>query len=639
MLDIDNSNRNIKSDFGSMKFWKKKPTLLKTYSSKEVKTLWQILSPRRFIIFILTFCSFLTAFMEGIKALLLVGFIKAFLSSEQELTELFRFSFLGRNLEFINLFPFQQGRLSVFIILFVSFLFIILLTSFLKLGMTWLTTDVQLKLMRDVRDKILNKIFTFDLDYFNNAKSGELIFLMNSETSRFSKLVTFATNFFNFGLQVIVFIGMLLYMMYDFTVLVILFSIIYFIIHIRLDVRIKIKSWAANLSQNSLSHIFHQIIYGIKMIKIGGLENRENNDFLKEHNWFENESIRLGIFNGLSKMFQDISFAVLMVLICLYSYYVKDYNELVKNPSNLLAYLFLLMRLVPVATGLQNSRTGLIGAYGPLARVMAVLHLDDGVDGLKRDVKQRSITFPKRISIKINNLGYGYSKKELILKNINLNFKNDSLNALVGYSGSGKSTLLDLISMVRMPAEGEVVIGDKKVDLNNRSQFKQMIGYMNQEPIIFHESVRENVRYFKPQATDEEIWEALKLAEAFDIVRDMPAGLDTGMGERGLTVSGGQRQRIGLARVLLQDSPILLLDEATNALDYETEKKIYNNLKRYKNEKLIIAAAHRLSAIKDFDQIVVLNNGSVIEKGVHSELMSDASFYRSLFLIQNQESK
>ncbi len=633
MLEQDNLTRNIRADEWRVDFYRQNPTLRRVFSSREYKTLWSFLKPKRFLLFILIGISFALAFVEGGKALLLVGIIKGLVVSETGIHELLTFHFMDKTFS-LNWFGLSDSRIGLIATLFIGLLFLTILAASGKLANTWFTKRVQLDLMRDVRRNVLEKIFSFDLKYFDQARSGELIFLMTAETSRFSNLVMFANNFLTNFIQVVIFMAILFYMSWDITLLVVLVAATYFKLHIPLDMRAKQKSWEANLTQNRLSHLFHQIIYGIKMIKIGGCENREQSQYFQGHKQFEMQELSLAKLSGLSAMFREFVIMAVLFLTVMYVYFFKDLKSLLVKPDQILAYLFLLSRAMPSIAALQTARTSMIGAYGPLARVMELLHKDiEAVQPVSYDKTTRK-EIDDIHNLAVHDVRFSYDSNGNVLEDINLNFQRNKMYAIVGLSGSGKSTLMDILASVRRPVSGDVLVNGLLLDMATIQSFKQSVGYMNQEPIIFHDTIRTNVKYFKPDATEKEIWEALKLAAVDDFIKELPDGLDTGLGERGLTVSGGQRQRIGLARVFLQKAQILLLDEATNALDYETEKQIYNNLDKMKQDKIIIVAAHRLSAIKDFDHIVVLNHGKAEEQGTHSQLIMNKNLYYNLFSVQ-----
>jgi ABC-type multidrug transport system fused ATPase/permease subunit len=255
----------------------------------------------------------------------------------------------------------------------------------------------------------------------------------------------------------------------------------------------------------------------------------------------------------------------------------------------------------------------------------------------KRYIKEKPYAVGPVEEIKIRDLSFSYrDKKEDVLKNIDMEFRKGKIYAVVSFSGGGKSTLLDLMANIRVPDSGRVLFNDLEIEGITPKILRDKMGYMNQEPLIFHDTLKENVIFFNREVGQDRIDEALGMAAIRDFAYSLPAGLNTGLGERGLTVSGGERQRIGLARVFLKDPEILLLDEATNSLDYKTEGVIYDNLKRIKKDKIIIVAAHRLSSIVDFDEIIVLHDGKVEERGVHGELMQKRGIYYSLYRLQEQ---
>lgn len=241
--------------------------------------------------------------------------------------------------------------------------------------------------------------------------------------------------------------------------------------------------------------------------------------------------------------------------------------------------------------------------------------------------------------IKFHNVSFGYDENELVLKNINFEAKPNEMIGLVGASGAGKSTLVNLIPRFYDPTEGKITLdGTDLKDLELKSMRSQ-IGMVLQDPFLFHGSVRENIAYSKPDATDEEIIAAAKLANAHDFIVKMSDGYDTEVGERGTRTSGGQRQRISIARAILKNPRILILDEATSAVDTETEKLIQDALEKLMKGRTTFAIAHRLSTIKEADKLVVLDKGEIMEIGKHDELIEKDGTYAKLVEMQALLSK
>ena len=635
MIDRTNILRTVKAHNERLLISKEKRSMWSMFTSEELRILWRYIRPNRFKMLLMSALSFIVAVAEGGKAVALIMFIKSLVATKSEVANILTFTVMHHKFDFsgYSIFSTKIGLMaSIFVVLFC----LTLLTAGLTLLITYLTQVLTLSLKRESRVALIGKLFSFNLEYFSQARSGELLQLHGAETNRFSNIVSVANEFIKYGIQSLIFIVMLFYIFWNLTLLVLFSALVFFYLHIWIDLKLKYYSGKLHMAEANQYHLFHQIIYGITMIKIGGLERRELNQFTEEHKKQEKYSIAIGLLFGVSRVSQEIGITVLTLISVLFLYFFSNVDALFLDPGQFLAYLFLLLRAMPAASGLQHTRTMVFSTYAPLARIMRLLNTPDGPDAdklLEDESKKQHLNINK---ISVHDIYFNYNNEKKVLDDVSLNFEAGKLNALVGFSGSGKSTLLDIMSVLRYPSSGEIRIDGKTLEKQNLPNYRFSIGYMNQDPIIFHDTIRTNVRYYKPNATDEEIWQALDMAEASGFVKKFPEGLDTGLGERGVTISGGERQRIGLSRVFLQDAPILLLDEATNALDYDTEYKIYKNLKKGNRDKIVVMAAHRLIAIKDFDQIIVMRAGKVVEVGTHVELMNKEGFYYALYTIQNQ---
>jgi ATP-binding cassette subfamily B protein len=232
-----------------------------------------------------------------------------------------------------------------------------------------------------------------------------------------------------------------------------------------------------------------------------------------------------------------------------------------------------------------------------------------------------SLTFTKlKNNIEFKNVTFTYPGRTSTLKEINLIFKKGTMTALIGESGSGKSTITDLLLGLQTPDQGQVLIDDTSLLNYQQNSFRQQIGYVPQEPLLFHCTIRENLLWSKEDATETEIWDSLMLANASDFVKELPEGLDTLVGDRGIRLSGGQRQRIALARALIRKPEFLILDEATSALDSESEKLIQSSINQVAKETTILVIAHRLSTISKADFVYILSKGEIIEYGSYESL-------------------
>lgn len=236
--------------------------------------------------------------------------------------------------------------------------------------------------------------------------------------------------------------------------------------------------------------------------------------------------------------------------------------------------------------------------------------------------------------IELKNVTYGYGDDKDVLRNINLKIKKGETFALVGPSGGGKTTICHLIPRFYNVEDGEILVDGKEIHSVTMESLRRNIGIVQQDVYLFNASIKENIMYGKLDATDDEVIEAAKRANIHDAIMDMPHGYDTVIGERGVRLSGGQKQRLSIARVFLKNPPILILDEATSALDNTTEILIQNSLDELCKGRTTIVVAHRLSTIKNADEIAVISNGTVIEQGRHDELINKDGMYKELYNLQ-----
>jgi subfamily B ATP-binding cassette protein MsbA len=250
----------------------------------------------------------------------------------------------------------------------------------------------------------------------------------------------------------------------------------------------------------------------------------------------------------------------------------------------------------------------------------------------------KEVAYPKRLpsfehQIEFRNVSFKYAE-QWILKDINLTIPKGKTIALVGQSGSGKSTLVDLIPRYYDVQEGEVLIDGINVKDLGIHDLRKLIGNVNQEAILFNDSFRNNISFGVDNATQEEIEEAARIANAYDFIMASEAEFDTNIGDRGGRLSGGQRQRVSIARAILKNPPILILDEATSALDTESERLVQDALERLMKTRTTVAIAHRLSTIKNADEICVLHDGRIVERGTHDDLLSFDGYYKKLHDMQ-----
>ncbi len=280
-----------------------------------------------------------------------------------------------------------------------------------------------------------------------------------------------------------------------------------------------------------------------------------------------------------------------------------------------------------------NLYTQVVGALGATERIIEILKSDSEIDIYHNEPDRQTIT--GEVSIKNVHFAYPSRTDIHVLKGINIDIKKGEKIALVGQSGSGKSTIVQLLMKFYAIDQGEIIIDGKSLQDYNPTHLRNNIGIVPQEVIMFGGSIKENILYGKPHASEEEIMSAAKQANAYDFIMDFPEQFDTIVGERGIKLSGGQRQRIAIARAILRDPSILILDEATSSLDAESEKIVQDALDKLMENRTSIIIAHRLATIRDVDRIYVLENGKIVEQGSHADLVGRANgIYSNLAKLQ-----
>jgi ABC-type multidrug transport system fused ATPase/permease subunit len=365
---------------------------------------------------------------------------------------------------------------------------------------------------------------------------------------------------------------------------------------------------------------------GIKEIKTNNLETYKINWLKSWNKRVEVEKVAQRKLSTYSQLIYKSSFAIIVSIVIYFS--IRFFHT---QFEQLILIMLIFSRLWPRFTNIQSSLEQIV-ANLPAIKAIRELQVESRrYDESKEFDMIKNLSFEKGLSCE--NVFYRYNQKnedDYALKNVNVNIPVNSMTAIVGLSGAGKSTLVDILMGLIEPTKGQVYIDGKALSESGVRSLRKIISYVPQDPFLFHSSIRENLSLIKPNATEAEMWEALRFAEAADFVGLLPECLDTMIGDRGIKLSGGERQRLVLARAILKSPSILILDEATSALDSENESKIQCTLEKLKGKMTIIVIAHRLSTIRNADQVIVMEEGKVIQSGGYRQLASDSGVFSEL---------
>jgi len=399
----------------------------------------------------------------------------------------------------------------------------------------------------------------------------------------------------------------------------------------RLGRTLRKKSIRSQRQLGLLMAIINETIDGLRVIKAFVAD-----DYMRK----KMQKINKSITKLNSKIFRRRSLSgpltetlsVMAILVILYVgsiIVLKDQSSFA--PETFIAYILIFTQLIPPAKNISSGWYGVQKGLASLDRIEEILNypetIVDDIDAVEKN------TFDKEINYE--NVYFYYNPGQYVLKNINLQISKGQTIAIVGPSGSGKSTLVDLLPRFYDVTDGRITIDGvdiRKIKLNS---LHRLFAIVNQDPILFNDSIYNNIAFGRPDATYEEVVQAAKIANAYDFIMESKWGFETNIGEKGAKLSGGQRQRISIARAVLTNAPILIFDEATSSLDSESEKLVQDAINNLIASKTAIVIAHRLSTVVKADKIIVLKDGEIIESGTHKELVDKPhGFYRYLFEYQ-----
>ena len=396
----------------------------------------------------------------------------------------------------------------------------------------------------------------------------------------------------------------------------------------------------------SLRKLAEESFEGNKLLTDTAQETLSNQAIVKAYTAEENEKLR---FKKVAEIIAranlrsgriaatsppTIEIIGILAMIVLFYFGLREINYGRMEASQFFTFLFFLFNSYDPMRKISRQHNEITKAFAAAKDVWDVLdeneHLPEKPDALELQ--------PLKESIRLENVGFHYqNKKKSILKDINLVISKGRMVALVGESGGGKSTLIKLLQRLYDPTEGAIFWDETDLRDAGLLSLKKQIALVTQETVLFNDSVRYNISYGKPDATDEELKNAARIAFAHDFIEELPDGYETTVGERGIFLSGGQRQRIAIARAVLVNAPVLILDEATSALDAESERLVQKALTNLMQNRTSIVIAHRLSTVRRADKIVVMEKGRIIETGTHEELLEKGGKYKKLYELQFAE--
>lgn len=494
---------------------------------------------------------------------------------------------------------------------------------------------VEQGMIRDLRNDSYRHLHKLPMSYFKNEKTGNLISRITNDVNMVNTSISAVfLNMIREPLTIMVFLAIAISISWQltlFSLVVLPFSLIV-ISYIGLILRKQ-----SGLLQQKMADItnnLHETITGVKIVKAFGMEEYENKKFFGETQKFFKLVLKITRIRNISSPVTEFLSVIVGVVIIYFGAQLVLVDRSIK-PSEFITFLFAIFQLMPPVKELSSVNNRIQESSAAADRIFEILDTEPRIKNADSPIEITSF----KEKIVFENVSFLYDdSEEPVLDGINLEIKRGSILALVGSSGAGKTTMVDLLPRFYDPTSGRILLDGEDIKQIRLEDLRKMMGIVTQETVLFNESVRSNIAYGLENYPDNMVIEAAKAANAHNFIMEMPKGYDTIIGEKGTKLSGGQRQRISIARALLKNPPIMILDEATSSLDNESEVLVQEAIERLMYDRTTFVIAHRLSTIRNADRIIVLDRGKIVQQGKHSELLQDENgIYKKLYHLQFQD--
>lgn len=505
----------------------------------------------------------------------------------------------------------------------------LIITTFVKTSMYFLSSaaviPMRTGIIRDIRNRLYYKVTSLPMGFFTQERKGDIIARITGDVNQVeNSIMTSLDMLFKQPILIVAYFSTMLVISWQLTFFTIVFVPVMGWIMGTVGKKLKAKSLLAQSLWSNTMSIVEETLGGLRIIKAFCAEEKMNTRFADMNEQQRDATIRVGLRQALAHPMSEFLGTMMIVIVLWFGGYLV-LNDMALSGPTFIYYMVILYSIIQPLKDFSKAGYAIPVGLASIERINKILDAENNIRETENPRKIESFEH----QIEFRNVSFRYDER-WILRDINLTIRKGQTIALVGQSGGGKSTLLDLIPRFYDVQEGEVLIDGINVKDLGVKDLRHLIGNVNQEAILFNDTFRNNITFGVDNASDEDIEQAARIANAYTFITESEQGFDTNIGDRGNRLSGGQRQRVSIARAILKNPPILILDEATSALDTESERLVQDALEHLMKTRTTIAVAHRLSTIRNADEIYVIHEGRIVEHGSHEQLIAKEGYYKKL---------
>jgi subfamily B ATP-binding cassette protein MsbA len=506
--------------------------------------------------------------------------------------------------------------------------FIILKNLFLYLSL-YVLTPIRNSIVNDMRTKMYKKVLNLPVGYFNDQRKGDIMSRLTNDLSDVeSSIVSLLATVFKEPVTIFIFFAYMIILSPQLTLFLILFLPVSGLIIGRIGRSLKRESKDAQEKQGVILSTIEETVGGIRVIKGFNAEGEQFKKFNKQNDEILHIKNKVNRRRELASPVSEVLGIMTVVGVLWYGGRLVLRNEFLE-PNDFLTYILIFSQVIQPLKTLSNASYNIRKGAASVDRIEELINEDIGIKEIENPVILSEFTD----CIELKNVSFAYRNKT-ILENINLKIQKGKTIALVGSSGAGKSTLVDLIPRFHDAVSGEILIDGINIKNYSLKSLRSQLGIVTQEPILFNDTIANNISLGMENPSEGLIINAARVANAENFILQKQGQYETNIGERGNKLSGGEKQRITIARAVLKNPPILILDEATSSLDTESEKLVQDAINNLMSNRTSIVIAHRLSTIRNADEIIVMKKGKIVERGDHNSLLELGGFYKKLVTMQ-----